>query len=80
MYERLTTYLLEKKFERKRVDRTLFINRSKDELLEAQIYVDDLVFGAIFSNLALSFAKEMKTEFEMSMVSELTFFLGLQIR
>ena len=79
-YEKLTTYLLEKKFERKRVDRTLFINRSKDELLEAQIYVDDLVFGAIFSNLALSFAKEMKTEFEMSMVSELTFFLGLQIR
>ena len=58
----------------------MFINRSKDELLEAQIYVDDLVFGAIFSNLALSFAKEMKTEFEMSMLSELTFFLGLQIR
>ena len=31
-YERLTTYLLEKKFERGRVDRTLFINRSNDEL------------------------------------------------
>ena len=34
-YERLTTYLLEKKFERKGVDRTLFINRSNDELLVA---------------------------------------------
>ena len=31
-YERLTTYLLEKKFESRGVDRTLFINRSKDEL------------------------------------------------
>ena len=31
-YERLTTYLLEKKFERGRVDKTLFINRSNDEL------------------------------------------------
>ena len=32
-YERLTTYLLEKKFERGGVDKTLFINRFKDELL-----------------------------------------------
>ena len=39
-YERLTTYLLEKKFERWEVDRTLFINRPNDELLVAQIYVD----------------------------------------
>ena len=32
------------------------------------------------SDFALSFAKEMKTEFKMSLVGELTFFLGLQIR
>ena len=69
-YERLTTYLLEKKFKRRGVDRTLFIYRSKDELLVAQIYVNYIVFGA----------KEMKTKFKMSMVSELTFFLGLHIR
>ena len=69
-----------KKFERGGVDRTLFVNRSNDELLVDQIYVDDIVFGATSSDLSLSFAKEMKTEFEMSMVGELTFFLGLQIR
>ena len=34
-YERFTTYLLEKKFEKRGVDRTLSINRSKDELLVA---------------------------------------------
>ena len=79
-YDRLTTYLLEKKFERMGVDKTLFIYRSKDELLVAQIYVYDIVFGATFSDLALSFAKEMKTKFKMSMVGELIFFLGLQIR
>ena len=80
MYERIITYLLEKKFEREGVDRTLFINRSNDELLIAQIYVDDIVFGATSNDLALSFAKEMKTEFKISMVDELSFFLGLQIR
>ena len=34
-YERLTTYFLEKKFEIRGVDKTLFINKSKDELLVA---------------------------------------------
>ena len=45
-----------------------------------QIYVDDIVFGATSSDLSLSFAEEMKIEFEMSMVGELSFFLGFQIR
>ena len=44
------------------------MNRSN----EAQIYIDDIVFGAISSDLALSFVKEIKIEFEMSMVGELT--------
>ena len=71
---------MEKRFERGEVDRTLFIKRPNDELLVAQIYVDDIVFGATSSNIALSFVEEMKTEFKKSMVGELTFFLGLQIR
>ena len=46
----------------------------------ARIYVDDIIFGAIFSDLAHIFVEEMKIEFQVSMVGELTFFLGLQIR
>ncbi|KAL6349742.1 hypothetical protein AAG906_001629 [Vitis piasezkii] len=52
---------------------------SNDELLVAQIYVDDIVFGATSSELTHNFSKKMKIEFEMSMMGELTFFLGLQI-
>ena len=44
--------------------------------LVAQIYVDDIVFGFTFNECALDFAKEMKSEFEMSMVEEFTYFLG----
>ena len=79
-YERLTTYLLEKKLEKWGVDRTLFINRFNNELVLAQIYVDDIVSGVTFSDFALSFAEQMKTKFKMSMIGELTFFLRLQIR
>lgn len=39
-----------------------------------QIYVDDIVFGVTSSDLTLSFVKEMKKEFEMSIVGELNFF------
>ena len=53
---------------------------SKDELLVVQIYVDDIVYRATSSDLVLSFAKEMKIEFKMSMVGGLTFFLGMQMR
>ena len=79
-YKTFTSYLLEKKFQRWGVDKTLCIHRPKDELLVAQIYIDDIVFKTTSSDLVLSFAKEMKIEFEMSMVGELTLFLGLQIR
>ena len=46
--------------------------------LVAQIYVDDIVFGSTSSDCALDFSKDMKSEFEMSMVGELTYFLGFK--
>ena len=46
----------------------------------AQVYVDDLVFGATIDDRAVEFSEEMKTEFKMTMVGELTFFLGLQVK
>ena len=45
-----------------------------------QIYVDDIIFGAINVFLCEEFAKCMHNEFEMSMIGELNFFLGLQIK
>ena len=45
-YERLSNFLLEKGFSKGKVDITLFINKSKYDLLFVQIYVDDIIFGA----------------------------------
>ena len=59
-YERLTTYLLEKGFERWEVDRTIFIHRYNSKLLMTQIYVDNIVFGATSSDFVLNFVEEMK--------------------
>jgi hypothetical protein len=42
--------------------------------------VDDIIFGASSHSLVTRFAKDMSMEFEMSMMGELQFFLGLQIK
>ena len=42
--------------------------------------MDDIVFGSIIDHLAHEFSEEMKREFEMSMVGELNYFLGLQVK
>ncbi|XP_058762750.1 uncharacterized mitochondrial protein AtMg00810-like [Vicia villosa] len=46
----------------------------------AQIYVDDIVFGGMSDRMVKHFVGQMQTELEMSMVGELTYFLGLQIK
>jgi hypothetical protein len=44
------------------------------------VYVDDIAFGGSSSSLVARFAEDMSREFEMSMMGELQFFLGLQIK
>ena len=46
----------------------------------AQVYVDDIVFRATIDDRAIEFSEEMKKEFKMSIVGELTSFLGLQVK
>jgi hypothetical protein len=41
--------------------------------------VDDIIFGSNDDRLSQQFAKDMQNEFEMSLLVELSFFLGLQI-
>jgi hypothetical protein len=44
------------------------------------VYVDDIVFGSSSYSLVARFAENMSKEFEMSIMGELQFFLGLQIK
>jgi hypothetical protein len=79
-YGRLRGFLLSRGFVMGTVDRTLFLLKHGNDLLIVQIYVDDIVFGGSSHNLIAKFADEMSREFEMSMMGELQYFLGLQIK
>jgi hypothetical protein len=63
-----------------KVDQTLFLLRQGRDILIVQVYVYDIVFGGSSNSLVARFAEDMSKEFEMSMMGEWQFFLGLRIR
>ncbi|GJZ00453.1 uncharacterized mitochondrial protein-like protein [Tanacetum coccineum] len=79
-YETLSTYLLDNRFQREKIDKTLFIKSHKGDILLVQVYVDDIIFGSTKKELCIAFEKLMHEKFQMSSMRELIFFLGLQVK
>ncbi|GJX68790.1 retrovirus-related pol polyprotein from transposon TNT 1-94 [Tanacetum coccineum] len=79
-YDRLKAFLLDHMHTMSLVDKTLFTKKKDSHIIIVQIYVDDIIFGSTCQNLCDDFLKIMHDEFEMSMMGELNFFLGLQIK
>ncbi|GKB34761.1 retrovirus-related pol polyprotein from transposon TNT 1-94 [Tanacetum coccineum] len=77
-YDKLSLFLIEHHFTKGIVDSTLFTRRHEDDSLLVQIYVDDIIFGTTKPVFAKRFENLMKDNFEMSMIGEMKFFLGLQ--
>jgi hypothetical protein len=59
---------------------TLFTRKVDKDLFICQIYVDDIIFGSTNQSFCDEFSKIMTDRFEMSMMGELKFFLGFQIK
>ncbi|KAK6131602.1 hypothetical protein DH2020_034616 [Rehmannia glutinosa] len=79
-YDTLSQFLTDNGFTKGKVDRTLFRIQDGEKLLLVQIYVDDIIFGSTNKELCDKFSNLMQGTFEMSMMGELTFFLGLQVK
>ncbi|GJV25043.1 pentatricopeptide repeat-containing protein [Tanacetum coccineum] len=79
-YDRLKAFLIKHEYKIGMVDNTLFTKKRSSNLIIVQIYVDDIIFGSTCQDLCDGFTKIIHDEFEMSMMDELNFFLGLQIK
>jgi hypothetical protein len=79
-YGRIKTFLLEHGYVMGSVDKTLFTLKYGNDFLLVQIYMDDIIFGVSSHTLVSSFPEMMEKEFQMSMIGELTFFLGIQVK
>jgi hypothetical protein len=69
-YARLKTFLLEHGY----------VMGSVNDFLLVQIYVDDIILRRSFHVLVSRFQAMMEKEFQMSMMRELTFFLGIEVK
>ena len=78
-YSRLDKYLSQQGYIKGNNDSYLYIKEEHGSLIIVEIYVDDIIFGSDNDELRKQFAQSMQNEFEMSMLSELNFFFGLQI-
>ncbi|GKB56661.1 retrovirus-related pol polyprotein from transposon TNT 1-94 [Tanacetum coccineum] len=78
-YDKLSSFLIEHGFTKGIIDLTLFTRCHVGDILLVQVYVDDIIFGSTNPDFSKCFANLMKNNFEMSMMGELKFFLGLQV-
>jgi hypothetical protein len=73
-YARLKTFFLEHMYVMGSVDKTPFTLNHGTDFLIVQIYVDDIIFSASSHILVSRLQEMMESEFQMSMMEELTFF------
>ncbi|GJR91032.1 retrovirus-related pol polyprotein from transposon TNT 1-94 [Tanacetum coccineum] len=78
-YDELSNFLMSKGFTKGTINPTLFKIKYGEDILLVQIYVDDIIFGSTNPKYSKRFEKLMHSRFEMSLIGEMKFFLGLQI-
>ncbi|KAI3735896.1 hypothetical protein L6452_15419 [Arctium lappa] len=79
-YEVLSKFLVKSGVSKGKIDTTLFIKKEKGDIILIQIYVDDIIFGSANPKYRKNFSALMVSRFQMSLMGEMNFFLGLQVR
>nr|GFB08241.1 uncharacterized mitochondrial protein AtMg00810-like [Tanacetum cinerariifolium] len=78
-YDVLSQFLVDNGFKKGSIDTTLFIKKKGKHIMLIQIYVDDIIFWSTNSKYCTKFSDLMVKRFEISMMGEMKFFLGLQV-
>nr|GEY22538.1 copia protein [Tanacetum cinerariifolium] len=78
-YDVLSQFLIKSGFQKGSINTTLFIKKKDKHIILIQIYVDDIIYGSTNSKYCTKFSDLMVKRFEMSMMGEMKFFLGLQV-
>jgi hypothetical protein len=79
-HECLRDFLIANGFKVGKADPTLFTKTIANDLFVFQIYVDDIIFGSTNKSTCEEFSRIMVQKFEMSMMGELKYFLGFQVK
>jgi hypothetical protein len=72
-------YLKKQGLKRGNVDSNMYIKVSQGSMIIIEVNVDHIIFENDDDRLSQNFSKDMHKDFEINLLGELTFFLGLQI-
>ncbi|GJU96884.1 retrovirus-related pol polyprotein from transposon TNT 1-94 [Tanacetum coccineum] len=78
-FDENSKFVMSKGFTKGTIDPTLFTIRYREDILLVQIYVDGIIFESTNLKFSKIFEKLMHSRFEMSLMGERKFFLGIQI-
>jgi hypothetical protein len=79
-YECLRDFIIANAFKVGKAGPTLFTKTCNGDLFVCQIYVDDIIFGSTNQKSCEEFSWVMMQKFEISMMGELNYFLGFQVK
>jgi len=79
-YSKIDYYLLDNGFNKYDGEPTLYIKESDDKILIVVLYLDDLIFTGSDDFLVTNFKEVMKSEFEMTDLGLLRYFLGIEVK
>ncbi|XP_031263008.1 uncharacterized protein LOC116121206 [Pistacia vera] len=78
-YSRINDHLLNLDFVRSPNEYTLYIREAEDDLMIISLYVDDLLVIGSNETQVDEFKKSMQSEFEMTDLGGMSYFLGMEI-
>eukprot|EP00253_Pinus_taeda_P004625 PITA_04625 len=78
-YSRIDAYLIENGFDKCDGEPTLYIKENNGKIIIVVLYVDDLIFTSNDASLIADFKAVMKSEFEMTDLGFLRYFLGIEV-
>jgi len=78
-YSRIVTYFLKKGFNRSENEHTLYIKSNGNDIIIVCLYVDDLIYTSSSNLLVEDLREAMMTEFEMTDLGLLHYFLGIEV-
>lgn len=77
-YSRIESYFLSHGFEKCEYEPTLFTKVEENNITVVSLYVDDLIYTGNDDELMMEFKKSMQSEFAMTDMGKMKFFLGLE--
>eukprot|EP00253_Pinus_taeda_P032989 PITA_32989 len=78
-YSRIDAYLVENGFGKCDGEPTIYIKENDGKIIIVVLYVDDLIFTRNDASLIADFKAVMKSEFEMTDLGFLRYFLGIEV-